>query len=221
MLSMKNLRPSLDAPGRASDRPSRPRVAPRLLAVAIVLAGLAACTDEGPSNIVDDTFPGESLLYNMQSYLHTDGTRTGTIIADSAYTFPDSSRIDLFGMEMTLYHDDASPGSRAGRDRARIQARLGKLNTRTEELTAIGDVVARVVDQGLEITTSILQYDPTSERIWSDSATVIRTDDGSVTRGTSFNSDLTFSNWRLENPVGDIPAERGDGGPPRDPGAGA
>lgn len=187
----------------------------RLLTVllAVVLAGgAAACTGEGGPGILRDDFPSEGVLYGMRSYLHTQGTRTGVVEADSAYEHPDSSITFLYGMDMRLYHESTSGGARAGEDRARIQADLGRLNQRTEELVATGNVVARVVDQGMEITTSVLEYDPTSERIWSDSATTIRRDDGSVTRGSAFESDLTFSSWKLLDPVGDIPADGGGEG---------
>lgn len=187
----------------------------RLVVVLLTLAlagGAAACEDEAGTTILREDFPSEGVLYGMRSFLHTQGTRTGVIEADSAYEHPDSSITFLYGMDMTLYHEPGSAGTRGGEDRARIQADLGRLNQRTEELVATGNVVARVVEEGLEITTSVLQYDPTSERIWSDSATTIRRDDGSVTRGTAFESDLTFTSWQLLNPVGDIPGDDGSGG---------
>lgn len=199
----------------ANDLSALSSTVPRALVVglAVALAGaVGACQDEGSTNILRDDFPSEGVLYGMQSYLHTQGTRTGVVRADSAYEHPDSSVTFLYGMDMTLYHESNSGGARPGEDRARIQADLGRLNQRTEELVATGNVVARVIAQGLEITTSVLEYDPTSERIWSDSATTIRRDDGSVTRGSAFESDLTFSNWSLENPVGDIPADDGSAG---------
>lgn len=146
----------------------------------------------------------EGIVYGMRSFLLTEGVRSGEVAADSAYTFPDSSRTYLFAMSMTLYYED-------GTDRARINADSAQLNTRTEELIAWGNVVARVLDQGVTIETAELNYDPTGSRIWSDSSTVIRRDDGSVTRGTAFESDLQLLNWVLENPVGDIPAERRGG----------
>jgi LPS export ABC transporter protein LptC len=146
----------------------------------------------------------EGILYGVKSYLRTNGIRSGVVFADSAYQFPDSSQTRLYAMEMTLYHDD-------GRDRARIEADSAVLHQRTEELTAWGHVVAQVLDQGMTIESSELQYDPSASQIWSDSATTITQDDGSTTRGTSFRSDLMFQNWELQNPVGVIPTEGGVG----------
>lgn len=170
-------------------------------------AVLSACTEEAATPVADEallSLGDVGILYGMRSFLHTEGTRTGEVAADSAFEVPDSSQTRLFGMEMTLYYED-------GRDRARVRADSAILNQRTERLTAWGNVVARVLDQGVEIASPELHYDPTAEQIWSDSRTVITRDDGSVTRGTAFRSDLVFQNWELTNPVGDVPADRPGG----------
>ncbi|MDT8340976.1 MAG: LPS export ABC transporter periplasmic protein LptC [Longimicrobiales bacterium] len=172
----------------------------------VLLAG--ACGEETAAPVADQSLQelGDvGILYGMRSYLHTQGTRSGVVVADSAIEVPDSSRTHLFGMEMTLYYED-------GRDRARVRADSAILNVRTEELTAWGNVVARVLDQGMEVASAELRYNPTSQQIWSDSATVITRGDGSVTRGSAFRSDLVFQNWELTDPVGAVPSERPGGG---------
>jgi LPS export ABC transporter protein LptC len=178
-----------------------------LVALAALLFPLGACEEETAMSTVDENLrrvQAEGILYGVKSYLRTNGIRSGVVFADSAYQFPDSSQTRLYAMEMTLYHED-------GRDRARIEADSAVLHQRTEELTAWGHVVAQVLDQGMTIESSELQYDPSASQIWSDSATTITQDDGSTTRGTSFRSDLMFQNWELQNPVGVIPTEGGVG----------
>jgi LPS export ABC transporter protein LptC len=178
-----------------------------IVALAALLLPLGACEEETAMSMVDENLrrvEAEGILYGVKSYLRTNGIRSGVVFADSAYQFPDSSQTRLYAMEMTLYHDD-------GRDRARIEADSAVLHQRTEELTAWGHVVAQVLDQGMTIESSELQYDPSASQIWSDSATTITQDDGSTTRGTSFRSDLMFQNWELQNPVGVIPTEGGVG----------
>ena len=173
-------------------------------AVGALTVALAACSDDAATPIAEDVLErigAENLTFGLRSYLRTDGIRTGQVVADSAFEFPDSSFTRLYAMEMSLFHEN-------GRDRARIVADSAILHTRTEELTAWGNVVARVVDTGMTIRSPELQYDPTAQQIWSDSSTVIEQEDGSVTRGSSFRSDLEFENWSMTEPEGTIPRER-------------
>ena len=177
--------------------------------VLVLLIGILAACEEPPPVQVAETdllrLEAEGIIYGMRSFLKTEGVRTGEVRADSAYSYPDSSRTYLFAMEMTLYHEN-------GQDRATIRSDSAQLNTRTEELSAWGNVVAHVLDQGITIQGPELNYDPAGARIWSDKETTLTREDGSVTRGTAFESDLNFQNFSLANPVGDIPSGRSGGG---------
>lgn len=173
----------------------------------VVLVGVVAGCDESvptPQAPMDlRAIEADNITYGLRTFLSQNGIRSGTVRADSAYQFSDSSRSYLWEMDMTLFYED-------GRDRANIRADSAVLNTRTEELTARGNVVAEVMDEGMRIESSELHYDPTGEQIWSDSSVVLSRD-GAVQRGTCFRSDLQFSNWEICNPVGDIINE-GDAG---------
>jgi len=160
---------------------------------------LAACRDEVQTPVA----PGELLelgadlvQFGMVSFLTASGVREGRVQADTAYAWNDSSKVLLRGMEVVFYDDN-------GRPRATITARGGEMNERTDEMVARGDVVLTVHSDGRRIESPELHYDPNRDRIWSDSATV-QTLDGQVTRGTSFESDLEFQNFRIANPRGDI-----------------
>ena len=48
-----------------------------------------------------------------------------------------------------------------------------------------------------------IYYDPDSDRIWSDSATVRILKNGTETRGSAFESDIEFNNVRILNVRGD------------------
>jgi LPS export ABC transporter protein LptC len=90
-------------------------------------------------------------------------------------------------MEMIIYHED-------GRARATVRALRGEMDTNTDAMLAQGDVVLTVHEDGRIIQTSELHYDPQRDRIWSDSATVQIMADGTVSEGSSFESDLDFRN---------------------------
>lgn len=168
-------------------------------ALAAAVVGMIACQDEPSNPVAEQAFQGveaDQVVYGMQSYLTTDGVRTGTVRSDSAYVFEDSSVNHLFGVEMELYAE-------GGATRARLTSATGVMHQRSEELIARGGVILRVLDQNVIVETEELRYDPHSERISSDSASTFRRD-GQVQRGTCFRSDLEFTNWSVCQPVGDI-----------------
>ena len=71
-------------------------------------------------------------------------------------------------------------------------------------MTAWGDVLLIVHSDQRRIETQELNYDPESERIWRDSATVQTMVDGSITRGSAFESDMEFRNVRIASIRGAI-----------------
>jgi len=160
---------------------------------------LSACQDEVETPIA----PGELLelgadavQFGMVSFLSASGVREGRVQADTAYAWNDSSKVLLRGMNVVFYDEN-------GRPRATITALGGEMNERTDQMVARGDVVLTIHADGRRIESPELHYDPNRDRIWSDSATV-QTLNGQVTRGTSFEADLGFTNFRIANPRGDI-----------------
>ena len=53
--------------------------------------------------------------------------------------------------------------------------------------------------EGRRVESAELYYEPANQRIWSDSASNYYHDNGQITRGTCFQSDLTFKNYRVCN----------------------
>lgn len=173
---------------------------------ACVLAGVAACADETQAPVVDEAYADIDyiIMEEMENVLTVEGVRSGLVISDSSYVYDDSASAQLFGVRMTLY-------TQQGIERSRLTADRGWLNERTDELTAIGNVILEIPADGRRIETAELHYDPVRDEISSDSST-IQVLNGSRTRATcGFDSDLEFRNFRLCGPIGDIP-NRGPGG---------
>ena len=176
------------------------------LGCAAFLALAAGCAEETASRIVDEGLLNVDyiIMEEMENVLTKDGVRNGIVYSDSSYVYEDSATAQLFGVRMTLFTDQ-------GVERSRLTADRGWLNERTDELTAIGNVVLEIPADGRRIETPELHYDPVRDEISSDSST-IQVLNGSRTRATcGFQSDLQFRNFRLCGPVGDIPP-RGPGG---------
>lgn len=176
------------------------------VAAMVAVAGAAACGDETQAPVVDAAFLDVDyiIMEDMENTLTKDGVRSGIVMSDSSYIYEDSSTAQLFNVQMTLYTDQ-------GVERSRLTADRGWLNERTDELTAVGNVVLIIPSDGRRIETPELHYDPVRDQISSDSST-LQILNGSRTRATcGFDSDLQFRNFVLCGPVGDIPT-RGPGG---------
>jgi len=180
----------------------------RTIAMVVVVACLpvfGACqeTTDAPVAAPELQELGADLVYyGMESFLTAEGVREGRIRADTAYTYAEVGEVHMRGMELVLYEED-------GRARATITAREGEMEDGSDRMVARGDVVLVVHSDGRKIETAELHYDPDRDRIWSDSTTVQTLPGGRVTQGTAFESDLDFTEVRIENPRGSIGAVGG------------
>lgn len=172
----------------------------RIAGACALVAVLGACDDPTNTNIAPaelTEIDADNVLYGMTSFLTASGVREGRVEADTAFFYADSAKVYLRRMELIFYHED-------GRARATVTALRGTMDTNTDAMLAQGNVVLIVHADGRRIETSELHYDPQRDRIWSDSATVQTLADGRVSRGTAFESDMEFTNVRIQNPRGDV-----------------
>lgn len=171
-----------------------------LFASVVVPALMAACDGPVETPVASTDVLGieaDVVTTGMVSFLTASGVKEGRVEADTAFAFYDSATVRLKGMRLVFYADDGS-------ERATVTADGGEMDERTDRMLARGNVVLIVHADGRRIETSELNYDPNHDRIWSDSATVQTLANGSVTRGTAFESDLEFRNVRIANPRGAI-----------------
>lgn len=126
------------------------------------------------------------IVFGMVAYMTANGVREGRIQADTAYTYADSSVVDLLGMTTVFYDEN-------GNERATVTGREGEWDQETDRMVARGDVVLNVHTDGSRIESQEIHYDPEIERVWSDSATVRTLANGTVTRGSSFESNIDFT----------------------------
>jgi LPS export ABC transporter protein LptC len=169
------------------------------LAVALVALVLGACTEEAPPVVASEFMQSVDapVVFGMVSYITTAGVREGLIQADTAFTFADSSKVDLRVMTVTFYDQE-------GRERATVRGRTGEWNQETDRMVARGDVELFVYSDSSTLRSSEIHYDPEIDRIWSDSATVRTMKNGAETRGSAFESDIEFTNVRILNVRGDV-----------------
>jgi LPS export ABC transporter protein LptC len=162
------------------------------LGIVGLVLGVAACSDDAEVATVPDSyleFDGDGIVFGMELWLTQDGVDQGRVFADTAFRWQDSAAVHLRGVDLTVMEED-------GTERALVTARTGVLDTRTNRMTAHGNVVMVVPGEGRRIESEELQYDPQGDQIWSDSAFVY-TVGSRVTRGRAFRSDLEFRNFRI------------------------
>jgi LPS export ABC transporter protein LptC len=163
-----------------------------LVASLVGVVAMAACQTEESTPVASEFAQGidAPVVFGMTSFITVEGVREGRVEADTAYTFADSTKVDLRVMTVTFYDE-------AGRERATVSGRTGEWNQETNRMIARGDVVLRVHTDSSRLESAEIHYDPENDRIWSDSATVRTLADGTVTRGSAFESDIEFSNVRV------------------------
>ncbi len=168
----------------------------RLGVSAVLLAtGLAACESEQPVPIASPELReigADNVVFGMVAFMTSRGIREGRVEADTAFMFADSAKVFLRRMRITFYNEN-------GTARATVTGASGEWDQNTDRMTARGDVVLVVHEDGRRIESQELHYDPNRDRIWSDSATVQILPDGTVTRGSAFESDLEFRNVRIRS----------------------
>jgi LPS export ABC transporter protein LptC len=152
----------------------------------------AACGEENPTPIASPELlemGADQVMTDMETIITTNGVREGRVQADTAFLFNDSTTAILRNPTLVMFNEGGVP-------RATVTSLHGRFDTTTKELQAWGDVVLIINEGNRRVETSELNYDPERDRIWSDSATVMR-EGGRTIRGRSFESDLQFRNARV------------------------
>lgn len=176
---------------------ARPRQGRGSAALVVLLAGLTAfgCDDTGETPVVADEaqeIEADNVVYGMSQVLTEEGVREARVRADTAYFFEDSSAVHLIGVDLTVFSEET------GDERAAVTSERGRLDTRSRGMVGRGDVVLQIFEGNRTIRTEVLHYEPRTDRIWSDTFTVME-EAGRVTCGVSFRSDLEFRSVTIEN----------------------
>jgi LPS export ABC transporter protein LptC len=166
--------------------------------ILVAAMALAACEGVENTTVANEFMQGidAPVVFGMVSYITTEGVRQARVQADTAFTFADSAKVDLRVMTVDFYDE-------AGVERATVRGTHGEWNQDTDLMVARGDVELLVHSDSSIIRSEEIHYDPQTDRIWSDSATSRTMRDGSLTRGSSFESDIEFTNIRILNVRGD------------------
>ena len=182
---------------RRTHHQRRPRGASLTVSGALLFALTAlvsACQEQTAPPVVSaelQDLQADHMMLGMNHEMTQEGVRYASLRADTAFYYADSTKWELYQIDMTVY-------TTTGEERATMESDWGELDEETEAMVARGNVVLLLLDRDGRLESSELHYDPLRKRFWSDSATVFR-EGGTVTRGSGFESDLEFTNVRITN----------------------
>ncbi|HEX7051303.1 MAG TPA: LPS export ABC transporter periplasmic protein LptC [Longimicrobiales bacterium] len=161
---------------------------------------LAACGGSDQGAVVGEEYldmRADRIMTGVEYHLTGDGIRRARLLADTAYTYEDSAHAEFRGVHLTLFEE-------SGAVAAVLTAAKGDVNTRTNDMTARGNVVLVTHDGNRRVETEVLHYSPGRNRIWSDTTTTL-TENGRTLRGSGFTADGQLRNIELREPRGQAP----------------
>lgn len=160
----------------------------RMPILVMAAATLAACGRAPTEGVIVDETPelgADRVMYRATFNVTVEGVRRAVQRSDSMYMYEDSSTAKLFGVDLAMFDS-------IGNSTANVRSQRGRLNLNTQQMTAEGKVVVLLRD-GMRIETEQLNYDPQSQRIWSDVSTRQVHPDGGITTFETFQTDEKFS----------------------------
>jgi len=184
-------------------RPPVRRAAPAaVLALALAAAALSCggrpdkpARPAAPESAVPESEPPTQESWNSDLTLSRAG-RPQAVIRYGHMEQYDSRRMAYFDGGIRVDFFDAG-----GRHTSVLTSDRGEYNSATEEVRGIGNVVV-VSDTGATLRTAFLRWDPRVEKIQSDSAVTVTTQDADTLFGTGFESASDLSHWMIRKPTG-------------------
>lgn len=160
------------------------------LAVLLAACGSGSTT---PAPVADASeLPADNVIQGLRHVMTNEGVRTGILNGDTAYMYEVGRKLDLRGVELEFFSET---GVRSGT----LTSETGEYDISTGAFVARGDVVlvTETPEGRRRLETEELHYDVQGDRLWSDVEFTL-TQDGRVTRGTSFTSDARFQSWTVK-----------------------
>lgn len=160
----------------------------------VLLLSAAACPLKGkPANqnqaAATSALPdsAEQIGFGIRVILTDQGVNKGVLLADTALTYDDGTRLELRRVNVTFF---TSEGVKDGV----MTAKAGSYNMRLSRVEAMGDVVIQR-DDGKRLTSQQLMYDQVRNQFFTDSAFALNEPERVLT-GTGFESDPQLTNFR-------------------------
>lgn len=169
-----------------------------LVVVAAAAAGMAGvgCRDsELPPAIISASDSADQTFFGMTTSVTVNGVRRLELHADTAYYFENRQVADMYVVHVTFFGPD-------GEETSTLTADSGTYNSRTGDMEAFGHVVG-VTPDGRRLTTSVLDYSRSTDKVSGPAAFVFVTPDQHL-EGDGFIADPDFRNVVTKKPRGNL-----------------
>jgi LPS export ABC transporter protein LptC len=128
----------------------------------------------------------DQVMSGMRTYLTNNGVNQAYVSADSAYIYDASGRADLKNIRVQFYSPE-------GVEQSVLTAREGSYWSRTNQMSARGDVVVVRTSDGARLRTDFLQYDAAKAEVTTDRPWVADKGEQHL-EGDGFVCDPSFTN---------------------------
>lgn len=169
-------------------------------ALLVVLIGGAGCGGGGARGqtavaaMQQAADTADQLMIGLSQIMTQDGVRRALLRADSAFFYENAGIVELRGVRLTFY-------TASGLQSSVLTAREGTYRLSTGAMEARGDVLVIIAADSGRITSTVMRYDPASDRVSSDQAFVYEVSDRHV-EGEGFESDPMFTDVVALRPRG-------------------
>lgn len=163
---------------------------------AVVVAGAARCPVKkkpvvakpavNKASAIPDS--ADQVLFGVRYVLTYLGVSQGVMLADTAFTYDDGSRLELRRVNVTFY-------TKLGTKDGVMTSRTGQYNSRLSRLEASGDVVVSR-DDGSRLTSPVLVYDQQRDQIYTDTTFVLVRPGEQQLAGKGFESDPRLTRFK-------------------------
>lgn len=157
-----------------------------LLGAACPRIGRKAAKVEAPQkSALPDS--ADQIAFGVRVVLTDQGVNKGVLLADTALTYDDGTRLELRRINLTFY-------TTSGIQDGVMTSREGTYNVRLSRIDARGDVVV-IRDDGKKLTSQQLVFDQIRNQFFTDSAFVLN-EPNRVLSGLGFETDPRLTNFR-------------------------
>jgi LPS export ABC transporter protein LptC len=166
------------------------------LCLCVLVAAPSACggPERGVASVGTAADSADQVMMGVRQFLTKDGVRQAFLQADTAFVYETSGRVDLKRVHVTFY-------STEGVQESVLTGRDGTYWTRTNQMSARGDVVVVRTSDQARLRTDFLEYDPSKNEVRTDRPWVADKGEQHF-EGLGFTCDPGFTNCTSTNTRG-------------------